>query len=856
MRDALSVAWYRCRATLSRRAPGYLGVVVLIALVGGLGAGAMIGARRTQSAFPAYLRSSNQSDLQLNLQTLGSGANELSASLNANLYHPALIRTFARLPGVRKVAAAPGILVGPLNAKGQLVLAAPLQDNTVQTIGSVGGEFVDQDRLVADQGRQFDPRRIGEFVADSTAARLLGWHLGQTFTMGAYSFAALAQSNGAQPSTPPALRFRARLVGIVAIPNDVAHDAVDQYPVDLVFTPALTARAIADGAAGFTTYSFVLDHGAAQVPAVEREIAGAVPTGSSYTFHVTSVVEAATELALRPESIALGAFGFIAALAALFIGAQALARGVRLGGADLPVLRALGAPPGVVLTDTLLAPLAAVALGALLAAMVGVLLSPIAPIGAVHQVTPAPGFDLDWTVIGAVVALYVVGLGTIVTLTARRMVRGRLGDNALRRPSAIVGAAVRLGLPAPAIAGIRFAFDRSAGRDSAPGGAALLGTVLAVAVTVTTLTFGSGLGALVRNPSLYGWNWSYALEQAAGGNVPPYTEQQLSRDHDVAAYSGFDFADAQIDGVTVPILLTTAHASISPPIVSGDRLGANDQIVLGGATLAQLHKKVGETVTASYGSPRDYPVYVPPTTLRIVGVATLPAIGTSGALHTSMGTGAIVPIGIVPAVMTKALHNSDPNLNGPSIIAVRLRAGVPVGAGLASLRRIASATNRVLDADPQEGGGSLGVVAVEQPAEIVNYRTLGSTPAILAAGLALGAVVSLGLTLIASVRRRRRDLALLKTLGLVRRQLAMVVSAQATAAALVGLVVGIPLGIAVGGWLWTLFAREIYAVPLSSVPGLQILLVVLGALVFTNLVALVPGQMAARTQTAPLLRVD
>ena len=105
-----------------------------------------------------------------------------------------------------------------------------------------------------------------------------------------------------------------------------------------------------------------------------------------------------------------------------------------------------------------------------------------------------------------------------------------------------------------------------------------------------------------------------------------------------------------------------------------------------------------------------------------------------------------------------------------------------------------------------------------RPAEIINYRSMGTTPAILGSALAVGAVVALGLTLVASVRRRRRDLALLKTLGSTRRQLASVVAWQSSIAVLIGTVVGVPLGIVAGRVLWTLFANEIHAVPSTERP--------------------------------------
>ena len=138
------------------------------------------------------------------------------------------------------------------------------------------------------------------------------------------------------------------------------------------------------------------------------------------------------------------------------------------------------------------------------------------------------------------------------------------------------------------------------------------------------------------------------------------------------------------------------------------------------------------------------------------------------------------------------------------------------------------------------------------------HQTQGSpaTPALLASSLAAGAIVALGLTLAASVRRRRHDLALLKTLGFTHRQLAAALAWQASVAAVIGIVVGVPLGIVLGRWLWTLFARQIYAVPRPGVPVLSVALVALGALVLANVVAALPGRSAARTSTALLLRAE
>jgi ABC-type lipoprotein release transport system permease subunit len=129
-------------------------------------------------------------------------------------------------------------------------------------------------------------------------------------------------------------------------------------------------------------------------------------------------------------------------------------------------------------------------------------------------------------------------------------------------------------------------------------------------------------------------------------------------------------------------------------------------------------------------------------------------------------------------------------------------------------------------------------------------------PLFLGVALAVGATSALALTLVASVRRRRRDLALLKTLGFTQRQLAAAVAWQSTIAVGIGVAAGVPVGLIVGRSLWDLFANEIHAVPRPVVPTLTIALVAIGALVVANLVAAIPARSAARTSATLLLRVE
>ena len=142
-----------------------------------------------------------------------------------------------------------------------------------------------------------------------------------------------------------------------------------------------------------------------------------------------------------------------------------------------------------------------------------------------------------------------------------------------------------------------------------PVRSALLGTGVAISLVVATVIFGSSLGTLVSHPSLYGWNWSYMLSQvgSGGGNVPPQAFALLARDHDVASYTGVSYMDGEIDGQDVPFLIGDTHPAVSPPILSGHTVDGNNQIVLGGATMAALHTHLGSTVTFSYGSPKTPP---------------------------------------------------------------------------------------------------------------------------------------------------------------------------------------------------------------------------------------------------------
>jgi predicted lysophospholipase L1 biosynthesis ABC-type transport system permease subunit len=235
--------------------------------------------------------------------------------------------------------------------------------------------------------------------------------------------------------------------------------------------------------------------------------------------------------------------------------------------------------------------------------------------------------------------------------------------------------------------------------------------------------------------------------------------------------------------------------------------------------------------------------------LTIVGTATLPTIGASGDPELQMGTGAVV----APSRFSAGeLDQQGSAVAGPNAIFVTVSSRVPRAVALASLERIDRELSRPSAPDPPPSG----VVSVLRPAEITDYRTVGSTAFLLAGALALGALGGLGLTLVASVRRRRHELSLLKSLGFTQAQLASTVAWQASVIALAAVLFGIPIGVALGRWLWTRFARGIFAVPAPTVPVWSVVLIGAATFVFANLVAAGPGRIAARSPTALVLQSE
>ncbi len=358
---------------------------------------------------------------------------------------------------------------------------------------------------------------------------------------------------------------------------------------------------------------------------------------------------------------------------------------------------------------------------------------------------------------------------------------------------------------------------------------------------VAALTFGASLGHLIESPRQQGWNWNVLVGNPnSTTDLEGQTEALLAHNHFVSGYSaisilaGASQGTIVVDGKTVDSLLAfdPLKGSVYPPLLEGHAPRAANQVVFADQTLQQLHRRIGQTVQVQGPGGR-------PITIHIVGRMISPSVGdlfTNG-----MGDGGWVSGAVVHE--QQANEGSNPSDTPPTVFtlfAVRYAPGVSHAAALASLRHEFGAT--VLTQLPSE--------------DVINLQSVDGLPRLLAGLVALLGLATVGNALVSSVRRRGKDLAILKTLGFFRRQLMLVIAWQATSFSVLALLIGVPLGVVGGRWAWVLVASGIGSVSPPVVPLLSVAIVVPVTLLLANLLAGWPGYDAARTVPSAELRTE
>jgi hypothetical protein len=809
-------------------------MTVLALLTGILGAvtlGALAGARRTDTAYDRYLAAINASDVFVNVP---------GALPGMPVTRP--ITLISSLPGVVAHATYIGVNGYPV------VHGKPDYSFETDSVNaSLDGEYFSQDRATVLAGALPPAGSATTVVLTPATARMFGTSVGGTVQ---YQFS--RRTAQGQLVGKPFIRSY-RVAAIAEIPpalvdqSDEAEGSVLPPGATRKLLPeyyyAWIGLRLADGTAGIPRLQRQLTRLASHLEQQVKQETGQNVNDLYFGINRTDVIRNQVRQAIAPEVIALSAFGAIAGVAMLVLAGQGLAQLVSRRAPDSAVLGALGATRGQVALAAGLPGAIPVLGGTVLAVAGAIALSPLAPVGPVRRYDPSRGIAADPLVLGAGAAACCVLLLGLLAVLAVRAARRR-GAWARPRSSALAQAAAAVGLPAAVVVGTRNALEP--GR-SVPVRSALLGAIAAVAAVVTAVVFNASLAGLASHPARYGWNWDTVIDAEAGyGSFSPGAMKKLlAGQQAVAAWSEFSFADLPIDGKVIPALgLRRDLGSVEPPTTAGRAMTGGSQIELGTVTLAALGKKIGDAVR----------IGAPPYTRTVVitGTVTLPSFGVGAAEHVSLGRGAMVPEDTLLAAMGAgkpgaAVDQSIPVF--PSAVAIDWAPG-------ASRAQRAALIHRVTSANPDGTPGGTYEMRSALASAVVNTEQMGGQPLALGAGLAAAAVLSLALTVLSLVRRRRHELALLKTIGMTRGQVRAVVAWQTTLTLLIAVLVGGPLGVAGGRLAWHAFAGSLGVVPIVEVP-LTVVVLGLAALVLVgNLLAELPAAVAVRTRPAVELRTE
>ena len=856
----MALVWLRCRAEFRTKWRAAVVLAVLLGLGGGLALTAFAGASRTDQALPQFLTYSLPDDGGFLVGSLSAPPVTPGAPAGSLALSP-LEQRIVDLPQVAAYFRAPYLYLSS-DRTGR-------DPTDVAVIGAADPDLLRTvDRPLLLEGHLPSPKNPFAVTVNQLAAEADNLHVGSTVRLYAYSLAQIKSGDltGAveHVPVPNGPSFTVRVAAIVRSPQDVSAVAPLEARIgviyegdrDMYMTPAFLPRLAAgiglpvQQFSGINLVGVRLRHGmgdfakfAAAATAIGGDKIFASP-GNVYGFQQAA---ASAEQGIHLDVVALLLFGGLAAMVTFALVGQGVARQSLLESEDYATLRYLGATRAQISHIVLLRSGLIGAAGAVLAFVVAVVTSPLLPIGLARQADVHPGFAVDLAVLvpGALAIGVAIASWAFVAFLLFNKRSGSAAGG--REPAYRRGAWAQLSkspLPPEAVIGTRLALESGSGRTAVPVVTAMLTGALAVTMLAAALTFGTSLNHLVTSPRQQGWNWD-----ALVGNPNDLNDRiaqdgkLLAHDRFVAAYSAIailasqDQGVATVDGVSVPTLLAfdPLKGSVYPSLLDGHPPQADNQVVFGPQTLNRLHRSVGQSV--------KIPTPQGVLTLKIVGRMIVPSVGDLFSNEIGDGGWVYGPAVRKQQAQQQAASSGSSNATPPTVFdlfAVRYAKGVAPNAAYASLR------------------AQFGPIVMRWlPSEdVLNLESVDRLPFILAGLVGLLGAAIVGNTLITSVRRRRRDLAVLKTIGLTPRQVASVVAWQATTFSFVALIVGLPVGTVAGRWAWDLVASNIGSATPPFVPVLAIVLVVPAAVAVCNVMAAVPSWVAARVPPATTMRSE
>lgn len=817
--DTAFVGLLRLRLRAERRsASRWIGAVLLLALAGGAALTAAQAARRTDTAFSRDLVQGRAADAFVDADAVAeTGAQahhrrETGLRMLDAVDRSALVVAHGRLGGASIYRIRDGKIDQRFNTGSAFGLVA--YDTQVFRTVSVP-------RIAS--GRLASPARADEVTINPVTARLTGWRVGSSVTdLREYDWGDLEPGTYA-PLLDRGSKLRLHVVGIVTVPDELLRAKSERLP-RVYFTPAF-ARQFPETA--FYVNDFVrLRHGAADLPALRATAAAANRADPSIDLLISPTGEQLGKVNRANDPLVNGLWilAGLFALVGVLLAAQSLGRSLAARADDHAQLRALGSTrrQRAVLD---LATLVAVALAAAaLAAILGYAFSPLTPIGSARDAEPNPGLSLN-------VALSLAAIGTIFvgTMLAALPALWRVVNmkalpgapttiDTKQRKSRTADLVAQSSLGTPAVIGTRLALQPGRGASATPVRSVLASLILVVATVTATFAFGVNLQRWTTTPRLYGWNWDAALGSDFG-TIPPQFEQGVAHFPHVAEASAMTLGKITVAGRTIPAIGVDRFRGALMPRIDAGRLPKNvREIVLGAKSMRAIHKQIGDTIAATIGTEK--------TTLQIVGRATFAAFGNERGNESGLGVGALGTVARFPA------HDESTPGGRYNYMLLRFTPGTAVRAE--QQLRAFLAKNGC--ADPT------CLITDSRPAEIDGYRSARRLPLAIGIVLVLLLVATLTHVLVSTMRRRTRDLAILRALGCTPRNLVATMRWQSLVLTGTSILIGIPLGLLANSVAWGAFSTQLGIAPGTVAPLAELAIGAIALLVLATALSTVVGR--------------
>jgi hypothetical protein len=793
------------RSELRARWRALAGVALLLGLAGGTVLAAAAAARRTGSAYDRFLAAQDAADVTI----LDDGEIGITVSIDRILALPQ-VASFARASLITYV----------------------LDDHAaVASVDDRLGRTINRFKII--EGTMYDSSKADEVVVGFGVARAAGLKVGSTFPLVDPVYEDQLARIGLK-------NLMMRVVGISAGPGEFPPQYRGLYP-SIHLTPALFERYGNALAAEQTTRSqgslFIkLKRGQADVAAFRAAVEHLAPDQPVDPISAKDL-GIATKRSFHFQAFGLWLLAAFGALATVLVGGQALARQAFLGSTDFPTLGALGLRRGELMTIGVARAGIVGGAAAVIAVVLAIVLSPLAPVGDARIAEPHPGveFDAAALALGAAILPAVAVILALAPAWSAARARNAPEETSGARGSRVAALLARAAVPPPGVAGARLALEKGRGRTALPVRSTIAGAAFGLAVLIAATTFGASLDHLIATPDLYGAGWDAFLTNYGQG-------RDLREDIDglLAAPGVSDVTIAGdlplvVGGRTVLSFgVRRLRGTAGPPIVAGKAPRGPGEIALTSRTARRIHAKIGDRIRIRVAFAE-----APAVGFTVVGTTVIPPFGFvnaepgEGALMTLEGSARLIP----PRFLGEVVLASDAMIRF---------------APRADRAKVIASLGPFFGRAPNEFGEG----PRDTPADVVSFGHVQNLPLILGVILGVVASATLAHTTMSSVRRRRRDLAILKTLGFERRQLRAAVAWQATALAVVATLVALPAGIALGRWTWRLLADQVSVVPEAIVPVGVTAGIAAGSLILANLIAAVPGRAAARLQPAAVLRTE